>query len=226
MHGCDAVTAEEVDKILLAHGLHLAGFDGLGGDLVGNIGQHRAQAHHVAGAGDFEDHGLAVARSGGDFYLSEADHKDVTRRVALGKELGAAGMAHHDADAVIVGEGFGGEIAEHPQMAMFTIHAIFRGVMGMKCCHELAGVQTEYSALGRDARQGFSLNLCHSPEKVPARRLRWLQIVTPQPIRPRGFRAENSRRGKGSRCNRRGKPRGPVPPTNASATGNSFETPL
>src|ERR1035437_8851897 len=102
-------------------------------------------------------------------------------------------------------------------MTMFTIHAIFRGVMGMKSCHEIAGVQTEYSALGRDARQGFSLNLRRGLEKVAARRLHWLQIVNPLPIRPRGFPAVSSRRGRGSRCNRRGKPRGPVPPTNAYA---------
>ena len=137
------MAAEEVDKLLLANGLHLAGLDGLGGNLVGNIGQHRAQAHHVAGTGDLEDHGLAVAGGGGDFDLSEADHKDIARRVALGKQLGAAGMAHHDSDPVVIGQRLGCEIAEHPQMAMLAVNTIFRGVMGMKCRHGFAAVQVE-----------------------------------------------------------------------------------
>jgi hypothetical protein len=110
---------------------------------VRNIGQHGAQAHHIAGAGDLQDHGLAVAGGGGDFYLSEADDKDVARRVAFGKQFGAAGVTHHDPNAVIIGERLGGEITEHPQMAMLTINAIFRGVMGMKRCHRSAAVQTE-----------------------------------------------------------------------------------
>ena len=132
VHAGDAVAAEEVDKLLLAHSLDLARLDGFGGHFVGNVGQNRAKAHHIAGAGDLENHGLAVAGGGRDFYLAEADNKDVARRVALGKQLGAAGMAHHDANAVVICKRLGCEIAEHPQMAMLTIKAIFRGVMGMK----------------------------------------------------------------------------------------------
>jgi hypothetical protein len=41
-------------------------------------------------------------------------------------------MAHHDPDAVIIMQCLGCEIAEHSQMAMLTIDAIFRGVMGME----------------------------------------------------------------------------------------------
>src|SRR5208337_4819762 len=121
----DAVAGEEVDKLLLAHGFHLAGLDSLGGNLMRNVGQHRAQAHHVAGTGNLEDHGLAIAGSRGDFYLSIADYKDVTCLVALRKQLGAASMAHHDADAVVIGERLGCEIAEHSQMALLTVNAIF-----------------------------------------------------------------------------------------------------
>jgi hypothetical protein len=52
-------------------------------------------------------------------------------------------MAHHDSDSVVIGKRFGCEIAEHPQMAMFTINAIFRGVMGMKRGHGFTTVQFE-----------------------------------------------------------------------------------
>ena len=45
----------------LRSGLDLAGLDGFGGDFVGNIGQNGAEAHHISGAGDLKDHGLAVA---------------------------------------------------------------------------------------------------------------------------------------------------------------------
>jgi hypothetical protein len=44
-------------------------------------------------------------------------------------------MAHHDPDSVIIPQRLRREIAEHPQMAMLTINAIFRGVMGMERCH-------------------------------------------------------------------------------------------
>jgi hypothetical protein len=44
-------------------------------------------------------------------------------------------MTHHDPDAVIVPQSFGREIAEHPQMAMLTIDAIFRGVMRLESSH-------------------------------------------------------------------------------------------
>jgi hypothetical protein len=52
-------------------------------------------------------------------------------------------MAHHDPYAIVIGKRFWGEIAEHPQMAMLTIKAIFRGVMGMKSGHGSAAVQFE-----------------------------------------------------------------------------------
>jgi hypothetical protein len=41
-------------------------------------------------------------------------------------------VAHHDPDLVVIGQRLGCEIAEHPQMAVLTIDAIFGGVMGMK----------------------------------------------------------------------------------------------
>jgi len=49
MHGGDAVTAQEVDKFLFPHRFHLAGLNGFGGHFVRNVGQDRAQTHHVAG---------------------------------------------------------------------------------------------------------------------------------------------------------------------------------
>jgi hypothetical protein len=52
-------------------------------------------------------------------------------------------MAHHDPDLVVISECLGREITEHPQMAMLAVNAIFRGVMGMKCGHEFAAVQSE-----------------------------------------------------------------------------------
>jgi hypothetical protein len=61
MHAGDAVAAEEIDELLLADGLDLTGLDGFGGDLVGDVGEDGAEAHDVAGSGDLEDHGLAVA---------------------------------------------------------------------------------------------------------------------------------------------------------------------
>jgi hypothetical protein len=100
-----------------------------------NIGQHRTEPHHVAGPGYFQDHGLAFARCGGNLDLAEADDEDVPRRVAFGKQLGPARMAHHDADSVVILECLGCEIAEHPQMAVLAIQAIFRWVMGMDRSH-------------------------------------------------------------------------------------------
>jgi hypothetical protein len=58
-------------------------------------------------------------------------------------------MVHHDPDCVVICERFGREIAEHPQMAMLAVQAIFRRVMGMKSGHGFAAVQTEYIALCR-----------------------------------------------------------------------------
>src|ERR1039458_8675950 len=52
VHAGDAVAAQEVNKLLLANRLHLAGLDGFRGHLMGNVGQNGAEAHHVAGAGD------------------------------------------------------------------------------------------------------------------------------------------------------------------------------
>jgi hypothetical protein len=44
-------------------------------------------------------------------------------------------MAHHDADLVVIAQSIGREIAEHTQMAMLAIQAVFRGVMGVGCGH-------------------------------------------------------------------------------------------
>ena len=52
VHAGNAVSAQEVHKLLLAHRLHLAGLDGFGGDFMGDVGQHGAETHHVAGSGD------------------------------------------------------------------------------------------------------------------------------------------------------------------------------
>jgi hypothetical protein len=52
-------------------------------------------------------------------------------------------MAHHDADAVIVPQCLWCEIAEHPQMAMLTVYAVFRGAMGVKRCHTFSAAETE-----------------------------------------------------------------------------------
>ena len=123
------MAAQKVHKLLLANGFYLAGFNGFGGDFMGNIGQHRAEAHHITGAGDLENHGFAVAGGGRDFDLAETDDKDIPRGVALGKELGPAGMAHHHANAVVVTQRVRCKIAEHSQMAMLTIQTIFRRVM-------------------------------------------------------------------------------------------------
>jgi hypothetical protein len=38
-------------------------------------------------------------------------------------------VAHHDPDPVVIPQCLRGEIAEHPEMAVLTINAIFRGVM-------------------------------------------------------------------------------------------------
>jgi len=77
------VAAEEVDKLLLTHGLYLAWLNGFGGHFMGNVGQHCAQPHHVAGTGNLEDHGLAVARGRRDLYLAIADDEDIPRLIAL-----------------------------------------------------------------------------------------------------------------------------------------------
>ena len=131
------MAAEEVNELLLAHGLHLARLDGLGGDLVLHIGQHSAQAHHVARTGNLQNHRFAVARGGRDLHLPEADDEHVARLIALGKQLGAAGMAHHNANLIVVGECIRSEIAEHAQMAMLAIQTIFRRVMGLNGGHTI-----------------------------------------------------------------------------------------
>jgi len=41
-------------------------------------------------------------------------------------------VAHHDADSVVITQRLRSEIAEHPQMAMLTIDAIFGWVMRME----------------------------------------------------------------------------------------------
>jgi hypothetical protein len=52
-------------------------------------------------------------------------------------------MAHHDPDAVVILKRLGREIAEHSQMAMLTINAIFRGVMRMESSHTYSAGQIE-----------------------------------------------------------------------------------
>jgi hypothetical protein len=44
-------------------------------------------------------------------------------------------MAHHDADLVVVRQRLRREIAEHPQMPVLTIQAIFRRVMRVERGH-------------------------------------------------------------------------------------------
>ncbi len=174
VHAGDAVPAKEVNKLLLAHRLYLAGLDGLRGHLVRNIGKNRAQPHHVARAGDLENHGLAIAGGRGDFYLAKTDDKDVSRRIALGKQLGPPGMAHHDANPVIIAQCLGREIAEHSQMAMLTVDAIFRRVMGVERGHKNPQVKLKYSAISQcpqptfprcTAGQGFPENFRCDPGK-------------------------------------------------------------
>jgi hypothetical protein len=41
-------------------------------------------------------------------------------------------MAHHDPDPVVIPERLGRQIAEHAQMAMLTVDAIFWRVMRVK----------------------------------------------------------------------------------------------
>ncbi len=129
------MAAQEFDELLFPHGLYLAGLNSFGGHLVRHIGQHGAQSHHIAGTGNLQDHGFAVARGGRDLDLAKADDKHIARGIAFGKQLGAAGMAHHDPNLVVISQRLRREIAEHPQMAVLAIEAIFRRVMGMECGH-------------------------------------------------------------------------------------------
>ena len=138
VHAGNTVATEEFDELLLAHGFDLAAFDGLGSDLVNDVGQNRAEAKHVAGAGQLEDHGLAFARCGGDFDLSGADDKDVTDRVALTEEFCAAGHVHHNADAVVIFKGFRREVAEHSQVTMFAVKTIIRCSLWLTRTHNLS----------------------------------------------------------------------------------------
>src|SRR4051812_47095748 len=107
------MASQEVNEFLLAHGLHLARLNGFGGDFMRHVGQHGAETHHVAGTGDLEDHGLALARRRRNLDLAEADDENVPRLVALVEQLGAASMAHHDADLIEILECIWREIAEH-----------------------------------------------------------------------------------------------------------------
>jgi N-glycosylase/DNA lyase len=47
-------------------------------------------------------------------------------------------MAHHDANLVVVSQRFWREIAEHSQMPVLTIQAIFRRVMRVERGHTYA----------------------------------------------------------------------------------------
>ena len=135
MHTGDSMAAEEIDEFLLPDGLHLARLNGFRRNFVGHVGENGAQAHDVARGCNFENHGLAVARSRRDFDLAKADDKHVTRRIAFREKLGAAGVAHHDPDAVVVLKGLWREIAEHPKMPVFAVEAILRWVMRVQSSH-------------------------------------------------------------------------------------------
>jgi len=70
--------------------------------------------------------------------LTETDDEDVSCGIALREELGAAGVAHHNADFVVVLERLRGEIAEHAQVAMLAMETVFGSVMRVKRRHTLA----------------------------------------------------------------------------------------
>ena len=62
-------------------------------------------------------------------------------------------MAHHDADAVVILERFGREIAEHPQMAVLTIEAIFGRVMRVKSSHKFSGSRCSIARFDYDYKE-------------------------------------------------------------------------
>jgi hypothetical protein len=57
-------------------------------------------------------------------------------------------MAHHHSDPIVVPQRFGRQIAKHPQMAMLTVNAVFRGMMRMERCHGFEGILI-YSSIAR-----------------------------------------------------------------------------
>jgi hypothetical protein len=50
-------------------------------------------------------------------------------------------------------------------MAVLTINAIFRGVMGMECSHTYSVVKLKYSALYRGGKAGITVNSGCGPRK-------------------------------------------------------------
>jgi hypothetical protein len=83
-------------------------------------------------------------------------------------------MAHHDADSVVILKRLGCEIAEHPQMAVLAIHAIFRGVMGMDRSHSWTDVSIRSIAhIPFPYRQGFTVNPPIAVERVSRHWSRW-----------------------------------------------------
>lgn len=136
VHAGHAMLVEEVHELFLAHGFDVARLDGFGGDFVRNVGEDSVEAEQIAGAGNLEDHGLAFPGSGRDLCLSATQNKDVTSGVAFREKLGAAGMAHENTDRVEVPEGFGRQVAEHTQVAVFAIDAVFGHVMVVCSKHQ------------------------------------------------------------------------------------------
>jgi len=47
-------------------------------------------------------------------------------------------VTHHDPDPVVISQCFRREIAEHPEMTVLTVDAVFRGVMRVERCHTLS----------------------------------------------------------------------------------------
>ena len=107
-----AVMAEEFEKVAAADAADLARLEGLGCDFVGEVVEGGGEAEDVAGDGDFEDHGAAVAGGGGELDLSGADDKDALGALAFFKDDGAAGVGDLHGDFVEALDGFVGQIAE------------------------------------------------------------------------------------------------------------------
>src|SRR5579883_3543248 len=125
MHAGNTVPAEKVNELLLTDGLYLTRLDGFGGHFMRNIGEHCTQPHEIARPGYLENHRFAVARRRRDLHLAKTDDEDVAGWVSLRKQLCSARMAHHDADAIVVFQCFGGKITEHPQVTVLAIETVF-----------------------------------------------------------------------------------------------------
>ena len=87
-----AELVEEFEEVATAHAADLAGLEGFGSDFIRLVVQRGGEAQHVAGAGDFEDHGAAIARGGGKLDLATADDEDSLGALTFLKDDGAAGV--------------------------------------------------------------------------------------------------------------------------------------